>query len=89
MVAIVDLIGLLCVYGRALLWSRKRRMNPMETADHHLNFLPSQLLAAAARGEIDLNQLAAVVLAGRGLDHNAAWIGFPAAARLLDQRLQA
>ncbi|MDB1113787.1 hypothetical protein PL026_32315 [Pseudomonas extremaustralis] len=89
MVAIVDLIGLLCVYGRALLRSRKRRMNTMETADHHLNVLPSQLLAAAARGEIDLNQLAAVVLAGRGLDHNATWVGFPAAARLLDQRLQA
>lgn len=87
--AVVELIGLLCVYGRALLWLRKRRMNPMETADHHLNVLPSTLLAAAARGEIDLNQLAAVVLAGRGLDHNATWVGFPAAARLLDQRLQA
>lgn len=61
----------------------------METADHHLNVLPSELLAAAARGEIDLNQLAAVVLAGRGLDHNATWVGFPAASRLLDQRLQA
>lgn len=89
MVAIVDLIGLLCVYGRALLWSRKLRMNPMEAADQHLNVLPSQLLAAAARGEIDLNQLAAVVLAGRGLNHNATWVGFPEAARLLDQRLSA
>lgn len=89
MVAMFDLIGLLCVYGRALLWSRKRRMSPMETADHHLNVLPSELLAAAARGEIDLNQLAAVVLAGRGLDHNATWVGFPAAARLLDQCRQA
>jgi len=61
----------------------------MENADHHLNVLPSELLAAAARGEIDLNQLAAVVLAGRGLDRNATWVGFPAAARLLDQHRQA
>ncbi|ONH46169.1 hypothetical protein BLL38_06315 [Pseudomonas gessardii] len=76
MVAIVDLMGLLCVYGRALLWSRKRRINPMETADHYLNVLPSELLAAASRGEIDLNELAAVVLAGRGLDHNTTWVGF-------------
>lgn len=88
MVSIVDLIGLLCVYGRALLWSRKRRMTPMETADHYLNVLPSELLAAASRGEIDLNDLAAVVLAGRGLDHNATWVGFPGAARLLEQRRQ-
>lgn len=88
MVAMFDLIGLLCVYGRALLWSLKRRMNPMETASHHLNVLPSQLLAAASRGEIDLNELAAVVLAGRGLDHNATWVGFPAAAQLLEQHLR-
>ncbi len=88
MVAMFDLIGLLCVYGRALLWSRKGRMNPMETASHHLNVLPSQLLAAASRGEIDLNDLAAVVLASRGLDHNATWVGFPAAAQLLEQHLR-
>jgi hypothetical protein len=86
--SVVDLIGLLCVYGRALLWSSKRRMNPMETADHYLNLLPSDLLAAVSRGEIDLNKLAAVTLAGRGLDQNAKWVGFPAAARLLEQRRQ-
>ncbi len=60
----------------------------METADHYLNVFPSELLAAASRGEIDLNELAAVVLAGRGLDHNATWVGFPAAARLLERRRQ-
>lgn len=54
MVVIFDLIGLLCVYGRALLWSRKRRMNPMETACHHLNVLPSQLLAAAREERLTL-----------------------------------
>lgn len=57
----------------------------METADHYLNVLPSDLLAAASRGEIDLKELAAVVLAGRGLDHSATWVGFLEAARLLEQ----
>lgn len=28
----------------------------METADHYLNALPSELLAAASRGEIELNE---------------------------------
>lgn len=57
---------------------------PMETADHYLNLLPSGLLAAVSRGEIDLNKLAAVTLAGRGLDQNAKWVGFSAAAELLE-----
>ena len=60
----------------------------METVAHHSNVLPSQLLAAASRGELDLNELATVVLVGGGLDHNATWVGFPAAARLLEQHLQ-
>lgn len=71
MVTILDLIGLLCVYDRTLLRSCKRRMGPMETADQYLNIFPSKLLAVASRGEIDLNELAAVVLAGRGLDQSA------------------
>lgn len=58
----------------------------METADHYLNIFPSEILAAASRGEIDLNELAAVVLAGRGLDHNANWVGFSVASQLLRDR---
>jgi len=54
-----------------------------------LNIFPSELLAAVARGEVDLNHWAGVVLAGRGLDQNGRWVGFPEAARLLDQRSQA
>ncbi|WP_338496309.1 hypothetical protein V5F23_20340 [Pseudomonas sp. WP18] len=60
-----------------------------ETADKYLSIFPSQLLAAVARGEVDLNHWAGVLLAGRGLDQNARWVGFPEAARLLDQRSQA
>ncbi|PHN30154.1 hypothetical protein [Pseudomonas sp. ICMP 460] len=61
----------------------------METADKYLNVFPSEMLAAIVRGEIDLNELAGAVLAGRGLDQNASWVGFQAAASLLEQRRQA
>ena len=91
MVVALDLIRLLCDYAGALLWSRKRRTKTMETetADKYLNIFPSELLAAVARGEVDLNHWAGVVLAGRGLDQNGRWVGFPEAARLLNQRSQA
>ncbi|SDB18300.1 hypothetical protein SAMN03159382_01633 [Pseudomonas sp. NFACC23-1] len=91
MIVALDLIRLLCDYAGALLWSHKQRTKPMETetADKYLSIFPSQLLAAVARGEVDLNHWAGVVLAGRGLDQNARWVGFPEAARLLEQRSQA
>jgi hypothetical protein len=91
MVFALDQIRLLCDYAGALLWSHKRRTKTMETetADKYLNIFPSALLAAVARGEVDLNHWAGVVLAGRGLDQDARWVGFPEAARLQDQRSQA
>jgi hypothetical protein len=36
----------------------------------------AKVLAAAARGEIDLNQLAREELAARGLDDKGIWVGF-------------
>lgn len=44
--------------------------------------LDTDLLASAARGEIDLNQLAKIVLSRRGQDENGKWIGFKQAAEL-------
>ena len=82
MILDTGLICLLCDFGRALLWSRKRRTKPMETADQYMSVSPSEVLAAVARGEVDLNELARVVLAGRGLDQQARWVGFKEAARL-------
>lgn len=40
------------------------------------------LLAAAVRGELDLNALAAEELANRGVDRSGRWIGFPQAAKI-------
>lgn len=55
----------------------------METAEMYLQTIPTQLLAAAVRGEINLNELARAVLAGRGVDTNGKWVGFEASARLM------
>jgi len=42
----------------------------------------SKVLAAVARGELDLNQLAREELAFRGQDINGVWVGFDRAAEL-------
>ena len=41
----------------------------------------TKVLAAVARGELDLNQLAKEELAGRGLNDQGNWIGFDAAKK--------
>ena len=43
---------------------------------------PTALLAAAARGELDLNRLARVELASRGLDRDGVWVGFERAREI-------
>lgn len=42
----------------------------------------TKVLAAAARGEIDLNRLAREELASRGLDDNGVWVGFDRAQKI-------
>ncbi len=42
----------------------------------------SKVLAAAARGELDLNRLAREEMASRGLDPDGNWVGFERAAEL-------
>lgn len=42
----------------------------------------ARVLAAVARGEIDLNRIAKEELANRGLDANGAWVGFAKAKEL-------
>jgi hypothetical protein len=58
----------------------------MTMADNKATFTADQLgfiqtaatvlLAAVARGELDLNQLARLELASRGLDQDGVWVGF-------------
>ena len=43
---------------------------------------PTALLVAAVRGELDLNRLARVELASRGLDRDGVWVGFERAREI-------
>lgn len=58
---------------------------PEIVAREYLQTMPDAIIAAVARGEIDLNQLAIHTLADHGLNHQGKWIGFDEAARLLPQ----
>ena len=42
-----------------------------------------EILTAAAQGAVDLNLVARVELAARGLDQTGAWVGFEAAGKAL------
>ena len=46
----------------------------------------TKVLAAVARGELDLNTVARCELANRGLDHNGQWVGFEKAAQIAAKR---
>lgn len=46
----------------------------------HLQPLPTELLVAMAKGEVDTQAIAAQLMAGRGLDERGKWVGFEKAA---------
>ena len=81
-------IELLCNGFRALMCHHLlniltgSKMN--QAAQHDINLLQTldtDLLAKAARGEVDLNTLARFVLSQRGQDSDGKWIGFNDAAK--------
>ena len=47
-----------------------------------IQIAPAKVLAAVARGEIDLNRIAREELASRGLGLNGEWVGFEKARRI-------
>lgn len=47
-----------------------------------LQLIQSEVLAKAVKGEIDLNELAKIILAQRGQDENGKLVGFKEAARI-------
>lgn len=60
-------------------------MNTSQFTYDQLSFLqslPIALVAAIARGDIDVQQMAREELAARGVDENGAWVGFAAASRI-------
>ena len=50
--------------------------NALDQAYGVIQTMSSQALAAAARGELDLNLLARAQLGNRGADHRGEWVGF-------------
>lgn len=48
----------------------------------YIGMLDSDLLAAAARGDVDLNEIARWNMASRGLGRHGEWVGFPEAKRI-------
>lgn len=48
----------------------------------HLQPLPTELLKAMAKGEVDAQAVAARLMAGRGLDRDGKWVGFEAASAI-------
>lgn len=49
--------------------------------------MSSAALAAAACGELDLNALAIIELAGRGQDERGEWVGFDKARQIASAKL--
>ena len=47
-----------------------------------MQIAPAKVLAAVARGEIDLNRIAREELAPRGLGLNSEWVGFRSAREI-------
>jgi hypothetical protein len=54
----------------------------MRLATNYIQLALTSVLAAAARGEIDLNEMAKQELALRGLDSEGNWVGLENARRL-------
>lgn len=48
----------------------------------HLQPLPTELLKAMAKGEVDARAIAAQLMASRGLDRDGKWVGFERAAAI-------
>jgi len=52
----------------------------------HLQPLPTELLLAMAKGEVDTQAIAARLMAERGLDDQGDWVGFDKAGDIWGQR---
>lgn len=50
--------------------------------NEHLQPLPTELLIAMAKGEVDIQAIAAKLVAERGLNAEGKWVGFEKAAEV-------
>ena len=47
----------------------------------HMQCMDTDILPAAAKGEVDQNEVAADLVASRGIGRDGYWVGFPEAER--------
>jgi hypothetical protein len=57
---------------------------PAQKDIEYFQTIDSEILARAAKGEVDLNYLAKFELTQRGLNFDGRWIGFKESAKLLE-----
>lgn len=48
----------------------------------HLQPLPTELLLAMAKGEVDVEAIAAQLVAERGMNQDGKWVGFDVAEKI-------
>lgn len=77
LVEVIHCIYHLTVFGhRALMSSSIKEMSMQTQYIEQFQLIDSAILAAAARGELDLNHLAKLELCSRGQGLNGEWVGF-------------
>lgn len=54
----------------------------MDDVEGVIQLMKNEVLAAVINGEIDLNEVARLEMASRGLDKKGAWVGFRKAAEI-------
>lgn len=52
-----------------------------------MQLMDTDILLAAALGKVDLNQVAALMVAARGLGRRGEWVGFIEAERQMDEEI--
>ncbi len=52
-----------------------------------MQLMDTDILLAAALGEVDLNQVAALMVAARGMGRRGEWVGFVEAGRQMDEAI--
>jgi len=70
--------------------ARLRRNDDDEVVDKigPMQLMDTDILLAAAAGKLDLNQIAALVVASRGTGRGGKWVGFLEAERQMDALIE-
>jgi hypothetical protein len=70
-------------YGEETITTAAGREFSIDYDYGHISLMSTDFLAAVARGEVDMNELAKRTLANRGYGPNCEWLGFEGARQAL------